>query len=114
MPSPRGTNRACRFIIDRTLTGAAYDAKPQDNDVAMLELVEFLRGKLSEGDLGEFCRLAGIDPGVTMDSPEPFRGMPTPGGGKFGEDARRRRPAMDAKSSFEQRFPHAARIKISA
>lgn len=101
MPSPRGTNVARRYIVDRSLRGAAYDEAPKD---AMLELLEFLRGKLSDSDLGKFCEMAGIDGGTAMDDerggPVPFKGMPQRGG-----------TAMDAKS-FAELYPHAARIKV--
>jgi hypothetical protein len=108
MPSPHGTNHARLFVNPR----GAYDAAlPED---AAAELITFLTGKLSDADLAEFCKLAGIDQGVTMDEPVPFKGMPQPGGGKFGEDSRRRRPHSAAESaSFAERFPHAARIKVS-
>lgn len=100
MPSPRGTNHARLFVNPR----GAYDAAlPED---AAAEILVFLQGKLSDADLAEFCKLAGIDAGITMDSPVPFKGMPQPGGGKFGEDSRRR-------GSFAERFPHAARIKVN-
>lgn len=82
MPSPRGTNVA-KLFVDRN-PRAAYDAMPED---AAAELLVFLTGKLSDADLAEFCKMAGIDQGITMDSPEPFKGMPEPGGGKFGEDS---------------------------
>jgi hypothetical protein len=101
MPSPRGTNYARLFVS--TSPRGAYDAMPADGGA---ELVEFLRGKLSDADLAEFCKMAGIDAGMSMDEPVPFKGMPQPGGGKFGEDSRQR-------ASFAQRFPHAAKIKVS-
>lgn len=89
MPSPRNTNRERRFIADRTAK-AAYDAAPVLSDESALELLQFLQGKLSDADLGEFCRLAGIDPGQAMDDsddqPPPFEGRPQRGG--FGQDAR--------------------------
>jgi hypothetical protein len=92
MPSPRGTNLARLFIT--TNPRGAYDAALSEESGA--ELVSFLQGKLSEEDLAEFCKLAGIDAGLGM-------------------DARRRRPAMDAASTadFARRHPHAARIKVS-
>jgi hypothetical protein len=101
MPSPRGTNHA-RLFVSASPRGA-YDAMPDDGGA---ELVEFLRGKLSDADLAEFCKMAGIDAGVTMDEPVPFKGMPQPGGSKFGEDSWKR-------ASFAERFPHAAKIKVS-
>jgi hypothetical protein len=110
MPSPRGTNRAGLFLV--TNPRGAYDAALSEASGA--QLVAFLTSKLSEEDLAEFCKLAGIDAGLGMDNPEPFNGMPRPGGGKFGQDARYRRPMTAAQeASFAERFPHAARIKVS-
>lgn len=108
MPSPRGTNHARLFVNPR----GAYDAALPEGAAA--ELLAFLQGKLSEADLAEFCKMAGIDSGVTMDEPADFTGKPAVGGGKFGEDSRRRRPHTAAESaSFAERFPHAAKIKVS-
>lgn len=91
MPSPHGTNHARRFIAERGARGA-YDAAPglSDSDLsdeAALRLLEFLRGKLSDDDLATFCKIAGIDGGMTMDDdqPEPFEGRPQRGG--FGQDS---------------------------
>jgi hypothetical protein len=81
MPSPRGTNHARLFVNPR----GAYDAALSEESAA--DLLVFLTGKLSDADLAEFCKMAGIDQGVTMDSPEPFAGMPLVGGAKFGEDS---------------------------
>jgi len=89
MPSPRGTNHAGLFITANPR--GAYDAALPESVGA--ELHAFLQGKLSEEDLAEFCKLAGIDAGLGMDEPEPFNGRPTPGGKPLGEDAARRRPA---------------------
>jgi hypothetical protein len=91
----------------------AYDGAL--NEASAAELYTFLQGKLSEEDLAEFCRRAGIDAGMTADEPEGFKGMPQPGGGKFGMDARRRtRPLNPAEQAeFQSRFPHAAKIKVS-
>ncbi|MGB3864521.1 MAG: hypothetical protein WBA29_02690 [Xanthobacteraceae bacterium] len=64
MPSPRGTNVE-KLYIDWPLNGAAYDEKlPADAAAALLT---FLTPKLTEEDLAEFCRLAGIDRGMSMD-----------------------------------------------
>jgi hypothetical protein len=108
MPSPRGTNHARFFVNPR----GAYDAAlPED---AAAELLVFLQGKLSDADLAEFCKLAGIDAGMSMDEPEPFKGMPQPSGGKFGQDSRRRAPMTSAQEAdFNKRFPHAARIRVN-
>jgi hypothetical protein len=106
MPSPLGTNHARLFLNPR----GAYDAMPADGGA---ELVEFLRGKLSDADLAEFCKMAGIDASMSMDEPIPFKGLPQPGGGKFGEDSRRRPHSAAESASFAQRFPHAAKIKVS-
>jgi hypothetical protein len=83
------------------------------NEAAAAELYTFLQGKLSEADLAEFCKRAGIDAGMSMDGPEPFRGMPEPGGGKFGMDARRRRLTADQEADLASRYPHAAKIAVS-
>lgn len=83
MPSPRGTNHARLFIT--TNPHGAYDERLSEESGA--ELYAFLQGKLSDEDLAEFCKLAGIDAGLGMDNPEPFKGMPQPGGGKFGQDS---------------------------
>jgi hypothetical protein len=88
MPSPRGTNHARLFIT--TNPRGAYDAALSDESGA--EVYAFLQGKLSEEDLAEFCKLAGIDAGLGMDS--------------------RRRPA-NAVADFGKRYPNAARIKVS-
>lgn len=107
MPSPRGTNHAGLYLV--TNPRGAYDAALSEESGA--ELYAFLQGKLSEDDLAAFCKLAGIDAGLGMDEPEPFMGMPQPGGGKFGQDARYRRPMTSAqKADFDKRFPNAARI----
>jgi hypothetical protein len=82
------------------------------NEASAAELYSFLHGKLSEEDLAEFCRRAGIDAGMSMDEPEPFRGMPRPGGAM--DTRRRARPLTDAqKAAFDARFPHAAKIKVN-
>lgn len=109
MPSPRGTNYA-RLFVNRSPAGAYDAAMPED---AAAEILTFLTGKLSDADLAEFCKLAGIDAGITMDEPVPFKGMPQPGGGKFGQDARRRPHSAAESASFAERFPHAAKIKVS-
>lgn len=91
----------------------AFDG--QLDEAAAAELYTFLQGKLSEADLAEFCKRAGIDAGMSMDEPEPFKGMPLPGGKKFGEDSRRRRPMTAAEEAdFAARFPHASRIRINS
>lgn len=92
MPSPRGTNHAGLFIT--TNPRGAYDAALSEASGA--ELYAFLSGKLSEEDLAEFCKLAGIDAGVGM-------------------DALRRRPAMDGagRADFARRWPHAAKIAVN-
>jgi hypothetical protein len=84
------------------------------NEAAAAELYAFLQGKLSEADLAEFCKRAGIDAGMSMDGPEPFRGMPEPGGGKFGMDGRRRArpPTAEQEAGYKARFPNVARIGI--
>jgi hypothetical protein len=108
MPSPRGTNHARLFLV--TNPRAAYDAMPDDKKA---ELIEFLRGLLSEEDHKRAVQLIS-DPDAAMDSPEPFKGMPQPGGGKFGQDARYRRPMTAAQEAdFNKRFPNAARIGTS-
>jgi hypothetical protein len=101
MPSPRGSNRA-RLFVDRNPRGA-YDEKMSEADGS--SLVAFLTDKLSPEDLAEFCKMAGIDAGAAMDEPADFEGKPKVGGG-MGQDARHR-------ASFAQRFPHAAKIKVS-
>jgi hypothetical protein len=107
MPSPRGTNYAGLFLV--TNPRGACDAALSEASGA--ELYAFLKPLLSEADMIEFCKLAGIDAGLGMDQPEPFKGMPQPGGGKFGQDARYRRPMTSAqKAEFDKRFPNAARI----
>ncbi len=64
MPSPRGTNVE-NLYIDWPLNGAAYDEKlPRDAAAALLT---FLTPKLTEEDIVEFCKLAGIDRGLSMD-----------------------------------------------
>jgi hypothetical protein len=83
MPSPRGTNHA-RLFVNSNPRGA-YDAALSEESAAAL--LAFLHGKLSDADLAEFCKMAGIDAGMSMDEPEPFKGMPLPGGGKFGQDS---------------------------
>jgi hypothetical protein len=90
MPSPRGTNLARLFITANP--SGAYDAALSEESGA--ELYAFLQGKLSEEDLAEFCKLAGLDAGLGMD---------------------RRRPAMDAASAadFARRYPHAAKIVVN-
>lgn len=90
----------------------AYDGAL--NEASAAALYTFLQGKLSEADLAEFCRRAGIDAGMSMDEPEPFKGAPQPGGRKFGEDARRRRLTPDEEAEIASRYPHAAKIKVSA
>lgn len=110
MPSPRGTNHAGLFLV--TNPRGAYDAALSEESGAAL--YAFLQPKLSEADMIEFCKLAGIDAGLGMDEPEPFKGMPQPGGGKFGQDARYRRPMTAAQEAdFKKRFPNAARIGTS-
>jgi hypothetical protein len=100
MPSPRGTNVARLFVNPR----GAYDAAlPED---AAAELLVFLQGKLTDADLAEFCKMAGIDAGMSMDEPADFAGKPTVGGGKFGQDA-----AMNA--TLARIRVHASRIKVS-
>ena len=101
MPSPRGTNVA-RLFLNRSPAGA-YDAALSEESAA--ELLAFLQGKLSEADLAEFCKMAGIDQGITMDEPEPFKGMPTVGGGKFGEDS--------SIATIRRVREFASRIKVS-
>jgi hypothetical protein len=90
MPSPRGTNHARLFITSNPK--GAYDAALSEESGA--EVYAFLQGKLSEEDLADFCKLAGIDAGLGMD---------------------RRRPAMDAaaKADFAHRWPHAAKIVVN-
>jgi hypothetical protein len=109
MPSPRGTNHAGLFLANNPR--GAYDAAlPED---AGVKLLTFLQGKLSDADLAEFCKMAGIDQGITMDEPGSFPGMPRPGGG-FGQDARYRRPMTSAQTAdFAKRYPHAARIVVN-
>lgn len=105
MPSPKNTNFA-RLFIDRPCTGAAYDEKLPD--AAAAALCEFLRDKLAPEDFAKFCELAGIDAGAAMDDeggPEPFKGMPKPGGGKFGEDSLPR--------ALQRARANAARIKVN-
>jgi len=108
MPSPRGTNHAGLFLANNPR--GAYDAAlPED---AGVKLLTFLQGKLSDADLAEFCKMAGIDQGITMDEPGSFTGMPRPGGG-FGQDARYRRPMTSVhQAEFNRMFPNAARIKV--
>lgn len=116
MPSPKGTNLDRRFIIDRSRPSAAYDAALSDESA--LKLLEFLRGKLSDEDLSDFCKLAGVDAGVSMDDgPEPFPGMPLRGGGKFGQDilsaALRGRMGQDAKAlAVSDRYSVEAKQRI--
>ena len=87
----------------------AHDAALNDANAA--ELCEFLTGKLSPEDLAEFCRRAGIDSGAAMDEPEPFNGRPRPGGAM---DRRRTRLSPADEANFAGRFPHAAKIKVTA
>jgi hypothetical protein len=91
-PSPRGTNHAGLYLITNP-RGAYDEALPEATGAA---LYAFLQPLLSEADMIEFCKLAGIDAGIGM-------------------DARRRRPAMDAAADadFAKRFPNAARIRTS-
>lgn len=107
MPSPRGTNFANLFIS--TNPKGAYDAMT-DQEVA--ELLEFLKGKLSDSDFAEFCALGGFDAGMTMDEPAPFTGMPQPSGRQFGQDARRGALSTVSQTAFARRYPHAAAIKV--
>jgi hypothetical protein len=86
----------------------AFDG--QLDEAAAAELYTFLQGKLSEADLAEFCKRAGIDAGIGMDEPEPFKGMPRPGGAM---DTRRRTLTAAQEASFAERFPGAARIKVN-
>lgn len=102
MPSPRDTNLAKLFLPANPK--AAYDAAlPEDAKAALLE---FLRDKLSTEDHAAFAKMLEADTDAAMDDggPEPFAGMPLPGGGKA-MDSRRR--------SFAERYPNAARIKVS-
>lgn len=112
MPSPRGTNHAGLFITAAS-PRAAYDAALSEASGA--ELYAFLSGKLSEEELAQFCKLAGIDAGLGMDNPEPFKGMPQPGGKIFGQDGRLIPGAMQSAKEvdFHRRFPNAARIRVS-
>lgn len=119
MPSPKNTNVERRFIVDRRPT-AAYDVKGglSDglSDEVVMRVIERLREKLSDDVFAQVCTALEVDdPYMSMDDeggPPAFRGRPTPGGKILGEDARRH-PAMDAKRSFAERFPNAARIKVS-
>lgn len=116
MPSPRGTNREKRFIVDRS--GAAYDAALTDE--AALELLEFLRGKLSDRDLDEFCRLARIDAGEAMDDEHELeKRMPRPTTNEQAQDQARARLAarvarqpVAVQKSYAERWPNAAKIKV--
>ena len=101
MPSPRGTNRAGLFLNSNPR--GAYDAALSEESAAAL--LAFLQGKLSDADLAEFCKTAGIDAGITADEPEGFRGMPLPGGGKFGQDS--------TPAKIAQVRALASRIKVS-
>ena len=56
MPSPRGTNREHRFIIDRS-PRAAYDAAISDETA--IELLEFVRDKLSPEDHAKLAEMLG-------------------------------------------------------
>jgi hypothetical protein len=108
MPSPRGTNHARRFVVDRSLRGAAYDEAPSE---AALNVYEFCRGKLSEEDHLELAKLLGIDPHMSMDNeeggPVPFRGMPERGGGQA-QDGRRAIAGLTGKT-----LAHVMSIKVS-
>jgi hypothetical protein len=95
----------------------AYDGAL--NEAAAAELFTFLQTRLSEADLAEFCRRAGIDSGMTADSdpdggPPGFKGMPEPGGTKFGMDGRRRArpPTAAEEADYKARFPNVARIGL--
>jgi hypothetical protein len=101
MPSPTGRNTEQLYI--NVNPRGAYDEALDPASAA--DLLEFLRGKLSDQDLATFCRMAGIDAGAAMDSPEPFKGMPTVGGGKFGQDAQR--------TQLARIRANAAKIKVS-
>jgi hypothetical protein len=101
MPSPRGTNLAKLFLPSNPR--GAYDAALSEESGAAI--YAFLQGKLSDEDLAEFCKLAGIDAGVGMDEPADFPGKPLTGGGKFGQDSK-------LVTDFNKRFPHAARIRV--
>ena len=110
MPSPRGTNHA-RLFITGNPTGA-YDEKTEAGE----SLVEFLRSKLSPEDFTEFCRLAKIDDdAAAMDDD-----LPMPKTDAQAQDQARARLAMrvarlpdEATKSFAERFPGAAKIKVS-
>ena len=117
MPSPRGTNRAGLFLNSNPR--AAYDAALSEESAA--ELLAFLQGKLSEEDLSRFCAMAGIDQGMTMDDEgELATRLPTPRTNEQAQDqrgallaARVARQPIAVQRSFADRFPHAAKIKVS-
>jgi hypothetical protein len=137
MPSPTGMNRAGLFI-NRPRVGAAYDALPEsgleeEKEAERLSkdaagaLHEFLKGKLSEEDLREFCRMAGIDdPALSMDQARRRFRMALDGrlGDEMQRLARSDRFSVAAKMQmfgkakpahpgFAERFPGAAKINTS-
>jgi hypothetical protein len=118
MPSPSGRNTEKLYYIHRRPPLAAYDEMPGMGDEEKLRLLEFLRNRLSPEDHRAVAKLLGADVDAAMDDedggPKPFKGMPEPGGTKFGQDARFRRPVPFAQRSFAQRFPHASKIRVSA
>ena len=120
MPSPFGTNRAGLFI-NSDLRGAAYDAAAALSEESAAELLAFLQGKLSELDLLAFCKMAGIDQGMTMDDDDELaKRLPAPRTNEQAQDqrgallaARVARQPIAVQRSFAERFPHAAKIKVS-
>jgi hypothetical protein len=89
----------------------AFDQLPAEKAV---ELILHLKALLSQEDFEEACRLGGLDPGVTMDKePAAYSGMRKPAG-NFGQDAKGRLLHIACTSEeFAERFPHAAKIKVS-
>ncbi len=121
MPSPFGTNRAGLFI-NSDLRGAAYDAAAALSEESAAELLAFLQGKLTDVDLAAFCKMAGIiDQGMTMDDEDELaKRLPTPRTNAQAQDqrgallaARVARQPIAVQRSFAERFPHAAKIKVS-
>jgi hypothetical protein len=105
MPSPKNTNFA-RLFLDQP--GAAYDEALEKDAAAQLHA--FLKDRLNPEDLARFCELAGIDAGQAADEddggPQPIKGLPEPGGTKFGQDS--------ARSRVSRMRALAARIRVNA
>ncbi len=100
MPSPRGTNVEGLFVSGRN-AGAAYDAVEGlgMNEDKISDLLDFLKGKLSEADMKDLVELLSKGSDVALDAK--LRRRTT-------ESIIARR-SSDA-AAFAKRFPDAARI----